>query len=403
MGPAQELGHRLVAVAARDPQRAAAFADKYGVERVLGSLPRGDRRRRGGCRLQPAGQRIARALESGGDRRWASPCSARNHSHATDPRPPQSPGPPRPPGVTVLEGFHYFFHPVTQRAFALAAGGEIGRLTRVEVRMAMPAPDDDDPRWSLELAGGALMDLGCYGMHVLRSLGRLDVDGLRGAPSIVTARAEQRSTDVDATCDVEVGFPGGATGLTANSMVAPEYSFTIRIVGSDGEVLVHDFIRPNDDDRITVRTAAGERVERLGTRASLHVPTGGVRRSRTERCGAAVRSRGRGDQHGLRRRRIPGRGTTHAIVPRLNPHDDLFFFFPPLIIDPENPAQLKIFGRDFPPLTLFFPGIHPPGATPFPHPPPVSILPSPPQPSPFTPTPSLHSTYQPSHPSTQPP
>lgn len=51
-------------------------------------------------------------------------------------------------------------------------------------------------------------------------------------------------------------------------MAAPEYSFTVRITGQDGELLVHDFIRPNDDDRLTVRTAAGERVERLGTRAS---------------------------------------------------------------------------------------------------------------------------------------
>ena len=37
VGPAHELGHRLVAVAARDPQRAQAFADKYGVQRVLDS------------------------------------------------------------------------------------------------------------------------------------------------------------------------------------------------------------------------------------------------------------------------------------------------------------------------------------------------------------------------------
>ncbi|MEX7474587.1 gfo/Idh/MocA family oxidoreductase, partial [Mycobacterium adipatum] len=35
VGPAVELGHRLVAVAARDRGRAEPFADKYGVERVL--------------------------------------------------------------------------------------------------------------------------------------------------------------------------------------------------------------------------------------------------------------------------------------------------------------------------------------------------------------------------------
>src|ERR1700759_1595026 len=37
VGPATELGHRLVAVAARDPQRAQLFAEKHGVERVVAS------------------------------------------------------------------------------------------------------------------------------------------------------------------------------------------------------------------------------------------------------------------------------------------------------------------------------------------------------------------------------
>ena len=87
-------------------------------------------------------------------------------------------------GVTVLEGFHYFFHPVTQRAFELAANGTLGAISHVEVRMAMPTPGDDDPRWSLDLAGGALMDLGCYGLHVMRSLGRLGVPGIEGHPSV---------------------------------------------------------------------------------------------------------------------------------------------------------------------------------------------------------------------------
>lgn len=35
VGPAAELGHRLVAVAARDRSRAEVFAEKYGVERVV--------------------------------------------------------------------------------------------------------------------------------------------------------------------------------------------------------------------------------------------------------------------------------------------------------------------------------------------------------------------------------
>ncbi|MGV0745664.1 Gfo/Idh/MocA family protein [Mycolicibacterium sp. XJ870] len=267
VGPANELGHRLVAVAARDPLRAVEFAEKHGVERALGSYaeviddPEVDVIYNPLANSLHAPWNLA-AVTAGKPVLTEKPF-ARNRSEAATVTHAAEAA-----GVTVFEGFHYYFHPVTQRAFTTAAAGELGRITQVEVRMAMPAPDDGDPRWSLELAGGAMMDLGCYGMHVMRSLGRLDIDGLGGQPSIAGAVAEQRTPGVDARCHVELAFPGGATGLSTNSMVAEEYSFTIRIVGSDGDLLVHDFIRPNDDDRLTVRSTAGERVERLGTRPS---------------------------------------------------------------------------------------------------------------------------------------
>lgn len=267
VGPAQELGHRLVAVAARDPRRAAAFAEKYGVERVLGSYAEVIEDTEVDVVYNPLANALhapwnAAAVAAGKPVLSEKPF-ARNRSEAAAVAQAAETA-----GVTVFEGFHYYFHPVTQRAFALAESGELGRLTHVEVRMAMPCPADDDPRWSLDLAGGALMDLGCYGMHVMRALGRRDIDGLGGEPSVVRARAEERTPGVDASCDVDLAFPGGCTGLSANSMVAEDYSFTIHIAGTDGDALVHDFIRPNDDDRLTVRSAAGTRVERLGTRAS---------------------------------------------------------------------------------------------------------------------------------------
>ena len=162
-------------------------------------------------------------------------------------------------GVTVMEGFHYLFHPVTRRALELAGDGTLGELTRVEVRMGMPTPQPGDPRWSLALAGGALMDLGCYGLHIMRRF---------GVPSVVRAPAGLHSPDVDAWCDVELEFPSGATGLSTHTMVADEYSFTLRVVGTKGEAFVHDFIKPNDDDRVTIRTDDGTTVEHLGKRTS---------------------------------------------------------------------------------------------------------------------------------------
>ncbi|ORA39848.1 Gfo/Idh/MocA family protein [Mycobacterium aquaticum] len=267
VGPAQQLGHRLVAVAARDPHRAAAFADKYGVERTLASYAEVIEDPEVDVVYNPLANSLHApwnlASIAAGKPVLSEKPFARNRSEASAVAAAAESA-----GVPVLEGFHYFFHPVTQRAFALAADGSLGPVTRVEVRMAMPAPADDDPRWSLELAGGALMDLGCYSLHIMRSLGRLTVDGLQGQPSITRAHAEERTAGVDARCDVELDFPGGATGFGSHSMVAEEYSFTLRISGTAGAVFVHDFIRPDLDDRLTVTGPTGQRVERLGTRSS---------------------------------------------------------------------------------------------------------------------------------------
>ena len=83
--------------------------------------------------------------------------------------------------LVLFEGFHYVYHPLMQRLMSLLADGELGTLQRVESTMFMSAPPADDPRWSLDLAGGALMDLGCYALHAQRVLG----DFAGGEPRLV--------------------------------------------------------------------------------------------------------------------------------------------------------------------------------------------------------------------------
>jgi predicted dehydrogenase len=87
-----------------------------------------------------------------------------------------------------VEGFHYLYHPVTKRLHELLATGELGDLVRVETTMVEPAPAPEDPRWSLALAGGALMDLGCYSLHALRVI----APWAGGEPTLVGARGGER-------------------------------------------------------------------------------------------------------------------------------------------------------------------------------------------------------------------
>src|SRR3712207_74619 len=155
-----------------------------------------------------------------------------------------------------------------RRMLELVDTGELGDVVSVEATIAMLPPDDGDPRWSLELSGGALMDLGCYGLQTLRSL----APSTGGEPVPDAARAGERAgaPGVDEWLDADLHFPSGATAAVRCSMVHPDRDFSLRIVGTRGEATAPAFVEPNRDDRVLVlvRGRAGERTEHRGTRSS---------------------------------------------------------------------------------------------------------------------------------------
>lgn len=108
------------------------------------------------------------------------------------------------------------------------------------------------------------MDLGSYGLHVHRHLARY----AGGAPTIVDARASQRSPGVDESCDIDLTYPTGASGRVVSSMTADHHEMTLRLTGDKGEVFAHDYLLQYGDDRIEITTDTGTAVEHLGTRSA---------------------------------------------------------------------------------------------------------------------------------------
>jgi predicted dehydrogenase len=263
VGPAHATGARLVAVAARDRSRAEAFARQHGVEHVAGSYAE----LLADPELEVVYNPLANALHgpwnraavTAGKHVLTEKPSASDAAQAHEVRDAAAAA-----GVTLMEGFHYPYHPLHRRLHALVASGELGELRSVEIAMVMPAPDDGDPRWRLDLAGGGLMDVGCYGLHALRMLGA----ALGGAPRLVKARAVERDPGVDAELDAELELPGGVPATMRCGMTAPEFDFSYRLVGSRGQAFAPEFVRPHLDDRIEVTTPGGTRVEELGRRSS---------------------------------------------------------------------------------------------------------------------------------------
>jgi predicted dehydrogenase len=160
-------------------------------------------------------------------------------------------------GLVVMEAFHYRYHPMAARMREILDSGELGPLRSVETSMCFPLPMFGDIRYSYPLGGGALMDGGCYALHLLRLLGGEN-------PEVVSARATLRSPDVDRAMTAELRFPGGATGrITASMWSRRLLDFTARVQGERGELRIANYLAPHVWNRLTVRTAAGTRRERV--------------------------------------------------------------------------------------------------------------------------------------------
>ncbi len=75
-------------------------------------------------------------------------------------------------GVLLMEAFMYRFHPQHERVRALIADGAIGDLCSVQTAFSfhMQPLDPGNVRLQAPLAGGALMDVGCYPVSGARML-----------------------------------------------------------------------------------------------------------------------------------------------------------------------------------------------------------------------------------------
>ena len=173
-------------------------------------------------------------------------------------------------GLVVMEAFHYRYHPLAQRMAELVHGGELGAIQRVETAMCFPLPRFSDIRYDYGLAGGALMDAGCYAVHALRLLAP-------GDPQVTGARALtlRRDPRIDRAMTAQFSFPGSATGQsTATGEIrASMWSSNLlrvraRVVGERGALTVTNFVAPQVWSRFTVTVDGRRRRERFGGEAT---------------------------------------------------------------------------------------------------------------------------------------
>ena len=260
--PARENSDVVVAaVAARDVSRAQTFAAKHGIARVHDSYE--------ALLADPDIDAVYNPLPNGLHGKWTrAALAAGKHvlcekpftANAAEAREiaelaAQS-------DRVVMEAFHYRYHPLTLRIEEIIASGELGKLQRVEAALCFPLPRSSDIRYNYSLAGGATMDAGCYAIHMVRTFGG-------STPEVVSAQPKLRDPEIDRAMTAEVRFAEGHTGRIRCSMWSARLlDISAHVVGEKGELRALNPVLPQMFHRLSVRSAAGKRVERFPRRAS---------------------------------------------------------------------------------------------------------------------------------------
>jgi predicted dehydrogenase len=242
----------VVAVAARDEKRAKAYAKEHKIPRVLSgydALVRDDGVDLVYNALPPAGHArwsIA-ALEAGKDVLCEKPFAMNAAQVRT-----MNDAAAR-TGRKLVEAFHYRHHNVMKRAVEIMRSGELGRIERADAFFEVPIPyREGELRWTREQGGGALMDLGCYPMHALRSV-------MGGEPKVLAAECTMEHA-VDVATRAEMEF-GGVPATLACSMKPQRFGATLTLKGANGTLEIRNFVAPQMGCRFTVTIGGKEREE----------------------------------------------------------------------------------------------------------------------------------------------
>ena len=263
VGPAERNPEVAVtAVAARDRARAVRFAGKHRIARVYGDYQE--------LVEAPEIDAVYIPLPNGLHGRWTrAAVAAGKHvlcekpftANADEAR--EIAALAGDSGRVVMEAFHYRYHPLIRAAEDIVASGELGTLRRVETALSFPLPKFSDIRYDYDLAGGALMDAGCYAVHMARVLGGPD-------PEVVDARAKLHDDPrIDRAMTAELRFPAGHTGRISCSMWSSDVlRISATVVGDRGRMRLLNPVLPHYGHLLLVRSDQGRRVRRFRHRPS---------------------------------------------------------------------------------------------------------------------------------------
>lgn len=150
--------------------------------------------------------------------------------------------------LLFAEAFMYRFHPQTQKVLSLVDDGAIGELQLINASFSFKVRNEDDIRLSETLAGGSLLDVGCYCVNMMRLVTGEEPDEV-GAIGVFD--------DVDQWLVGMLGFPSGVLGHLDCSLRS-QRTERYELRGDDGRIVVEPAFTAGPDADTVIQHWRGD-------------------------------------------------------------------------------------------------------------------------------------------------
>ncbi|HEY1480032.1 MAG TPA: Gfo/Idh/MocA family oxidoreductase [Gaiellales bacterium] len=221
----------IAAVASRDQGRADAYAREHGIPKAYGSYD--------ALLADPEIDAVYISLPNGLHCEWSiRALEAGKHVLCEK---PMSLSPAEVAAVFdvadandrfCMEAFMWRHHTQTRWIEELIADDVFGELRFVRAAFSFPLHDvETNVRMQPELAGGSLMDLGCYCVSAIRLVA--------GEPESAVARHVLSPSGIDIRTAATLTLPGGVLADFQCGMDMPDRS-ELELIGSEGSITVSD-------------------------------------------------------------------------------------------------------------------------------------------------------------------
>jgi predicted dehydrogenase len=257
IGPARPVPEvRVTAIAARDPKRAQAFARRYMIPHVHQTYDDLIHDREIDAIYNPLPNSLhaewtIRALQAGKHVLCEKPIASNAREAEAMAKAASE------TGLVLSEAFAYRYHPLTSQVKKIVDGGELGSIKHIEAQFCFFLPFTNNIRFNYDLAGGALMDCGCYPVSLIRYLAGSE-------PTVARAQASLLKPQVDHKMMADLSFADGRTAHLECGMLSPRlFRSFLKVEGERGRLRVISPFQPHWFHWLSVQGVKGARNERV--------------------------------------------------------------------------------------------------------------------------------------------